>query len=542
MTVTSALEIWGGVECSVVRTADGLRNQLLETGHFERDGDIALMADIGLRTVRYPVLWEMVEEQKGIDDWSWTDNRINLLKAHGIAPIAGLVHHGSGPSWTDLLDPAFPELLAAYAGRVAARYPWIGMYTPVNEPFTTARICGLYGLWHPFGIDEATSLRITVTECRAVALAMKAIRKVNPSAKLVQTEDFGRVFSTPHLKYQAAYENKRRWLSIDLLTGRVTPRHCLYERLIEAGVSPAHLEELAREPCPPDVIGIDYYLTSDRVIDERLELYPDEQVGGNGRENYVDVAAVRSDVPRIFNGLAGRLRELWQRYQLPIAITELHNGCTRDEHLRWFVEGWQVANAARRKGIDIRAVTSWSLFGACDWNSMMTRKAGYYECGAFDSRYKPPRPTSVAHAIDHLSRHGSFDHPVLDRPGWWRKQDHVSHASRPLVLAGFDRQSTEIEECCARRRLRVVPAGSGASQAADVETLGAWGVVSIENSRKARKTGGCACTAHIATAGIFPSRFHRARTGMCLPIRFSILSSTVAPVNCAVYPSRREPS
>ena len=53
--------------------------------------------------------------------------------------IGGLVHHGSGPRYTNLLDPKFPQLLADYAAKVAKRYPWIEYWTPVNEPLTTAR-------------------------------------------------------------------------------------------------------------------------------------------------------------------------------------------------------------------------------------------------------------------------------------------------------------------------------------------------------------------------------------------------------------------
>ena len=43
---------------------------------------------------------------------------------------------------------------------------------------------------------------------------------------------------------------------------------------------------------PPDLIGLNYYLTSDRFLDHRLELYPRELWGGNGRERYADVDVV----------------------------------------------------------------------------------------------------------------------------------------------------------------------------------------------------------------------------------------------------------
>ena len=72
------------------------------------------------------------------------------LRELGIAPIAGLVHHGSGPRHTEPDSArASPPALAEFAAAVAARYPWIEYWTPVNEPLTTARFSALYGLWYP---------------------------------------------------------------------------------------------------------------------------------------------------------------------------------------------------------------------------------------------------------------------------------------------------------------------------------------------------------------------------------------------------------
>jgi dTDP-4-dehydrorhamnose reductase len=46
---------------------------------------------------------------------------------------------------------------------------------------------------------------------------MESVRKVNPRAQLVQTEDLGFVQATRKLAYQAAFENERRWLTYDIL-------------------------------------------------------------------------------------------------------------------------------------------------------------------------------------------------------------------------------------------------------------------------------------------------------------------------------------
>src|SRR5919199_5877649 len=102
------------------------------------------------------------------------------------------------------------------------------MYSPVNEPLTTARFSGLYGLWYPHGRDNAIFLRLLQIQCRAVVESMRAIRDARPNVLLLQTEDVGTAYSTPRLAYQADFENERRWLSFDLLFGRVDESHPLW--------------------------------------------------------------------------------------------------------------------------------------------------------------------------------------------------------------------------------------------------------------------------------------------------------------------------
>ncbi|KAA2235747.1 family 1 glycosylhydrolase [Salinarimonas soli] len=418
------IELWGGLECTIARVGDDYRDQLAETGHRDRPGDLDLVAGLGIRTLRYPVLWESVApDHPERCDFRWHDERFAQLRALGIRPIAGLVHHGSGPRYTSLVDPAFPDLFAAYAARVAERYPWVDLWTPVNEPLTTARFSGLYGHWYPHGHDEATFLRALVVECKATLLAMRAIRRVNPTAQLVQTDDLGKIFSTPTLAYQAEYENERRWLTFDLLCGRVGPGHRFWRTFLDAGVPEADLALLRDGDGAPDIFGINHYLTSDRYLDQRLDRYPEHHRGGNGRHRYADAEAVRVHLPESEIGFAARLRETWARYGRPIAITEVHHGCSRDEQLRWLVEVWNAAHTVRDEGVDMRGVTIWTLFGTMDWSSLLTQRRGHYEAGPFDVRGPAPRRTALAHAAESLAKTGAYDHPVLDRAGWWWRDE-----------------------------------------------------------------------------------------------------------------------
>jgi dTDP-4-dehydrorhamnose reductase len=419
-TATQPLELWGGLECTLARLGDRYMDQTRLNGHHDRPGDLDAFAALGLRALRYPVLWERIApDGLARADWSWTDERLPRMRALGIRPIAGLLHHGSGPRDTDLSQPDFPEKLARFAGAVAERYPWLDHYTPVNEPLTTARFSGLYGHWYPHGRDYGLFLRLVVNQVNGVRLAMRAIRQVNPAAKLVQTDDLGRVLATPRLAYQAAYENERRWLAFDLLTGRFGPDHALW-RDVTAAVPARDLDPLLADPCPPDILGINHYLSGERFLDERLERYPGVEPGGNGRDRYVDVLALRA-VEEGVAGLENLLEEAWDRYRLPIAVTEIHNGSSRDEQLRWLKEAWDAARRLRARGVDTRAITAWSLLGTYDWDSLLTRQDGNYEPGVFDISGGAPRPTALAGMIRDLALTGDADHPALDAPGWWHR-------------------------------------------------------------------------------------------------------------------------
>ncbi|MDZ8079047.1 MAG: family 1 glycosylhydrolase [Nostoc sp. DcaGUA01] len=419
------LEVWAGVECTVNRVGEEYFDQLERNGHATRLDDLDLFAELGIHAIRYPVLWERIAPN-GLEnaDWSWADERLERLRELGIRPIVGLVHHGSGPRDTSLVDPEFPEKLAVFARAVAKRYPWITHYTPVNEPLTTARFSGMYGHWYPHGQDDLTFARALLGECKAIALSMQAIREVVPKALLIQTEDLAKIYSTPKLAYQAEFENERRWLSFDLLSGRVNPTHPMWGYLRYCGINEVELEIFLQNPCPPDILGINHYLTSDRFLDENLENYPPCTHGGNGRDKYADVEAVRVCA----DGLAGPrtlLKETWERYKLPIAVTEVHLSCTREEQLRWLNEVWNAAQELRDRGADVRAVTAWALLGSYDWNSLVTRSAGYYESGVFDLRSPRPRQTAIAKMVRDLATGHKPNHPLLETPGWWHRQERL---------------------------------------------------------------------------------------------------------------------
>jgi dTDP-4-dehydrorhamnose reductase len=477
------LELWGGVECTVNRVGDEVYDQLVATGHCDRIGDLHLIAGLGIRTLRYPVLWERHD-----GGWSWADERLERLRELGIRPIVGLTHHGSGPPHLSLVDPDFAPGLAEFAHEVAERYPWVDLWTPVNEPNTTARFSGLYGLWHPHARDALAYGHVLTNQCRAVVLAMEAIRSVNPGAQLVQTEDLSKTHSTPALAHQAAHENERRWVTFDLLCGRLGPETEMWRWLAERGFPERELGWFLERNCPPDLLGLDHYLSAERFLDERVERYPGEQVGGNGVDVYVDVLASRVLGPGA-DGPERLAREAWDRYGIPLAFTEAHNGCTREEQLRWLHELWGAARNLRADGVDLRAVTVWSLFGGYGWDKMLTAGLEAYEPGVFDLRAKEPRPTALATMAHGLATRGEWDHPTLPSPGWWRRPERLWYppegpvapapvsVAPPLLVSG-------VEGGAVRQALALAARARGLEYRLgfELDTLRPWAVVDPDGS------------------------------------------------------------
>lgn len=142
-------EIWGGIEGTINRIGNTFRDQLHYSGHYTRTGDIEWISDLGIRALRYPMLWERHQPLKDqCIDWSWAEKQLQKIRKNNITPVVGLVHHGSGPAHTSLYNGNFAIGLANYAHQVASRFPWIEYYTPVNEPLTTARLvaCMVIGI------------------------------------------------------------------------------------------------------------------------------------------------------------------------------------------------------------------------------------------------------------------------------------------------------------------------------------------------------------------------------------------------------------
>lgn len=421
----SSLEVWGGAEYTCNRVEDHYFDQMALSGHDHRVSDLEHFRDLGITSLRTGLLWERHDLDPS---WRWADARMAAMRRSGLRPIVGLLHHGSGPAHTSLIDSSLPQQLAAYAGSVAARYPWIDAYTPINEPNTTARFSCLYGFWYPHHKSRHSFVCALLNQVKATVLSMRAIREVRPDAQLIQTDDVGRIYSTPELASTCDLLNERRWLQIDLLCGRVDHHHPLFDYLQSSGISDDEILWFRDNPCPPSVLGLNYYLTSDRFLDHRIELHHGVPLCDEGR--FLNLEAVRCREEGIA-GFESLLLEADARFGLPTAITEVHLGDSVDQQIRWAIEAWDGALRAREAGAQVVAITFWALLGSYFWSSLVTRDNGHYEPGIFDLRQTANdgelHPTALAELVRQLARGEQPTHLATARKGWWHHESRLTH-------------------------------------------------------------------------------------------------------------------
>src|SRR5919202_1726127 len=183
-----------GIECSYPTIAgpNGRRvrvDELEKTFHYRHwQKDLALVRELGLRCLRYGPPYYRVHAAPDAYDWEFTDLVFAEMRRLGIVPIVDLCHFGV-PDWVgDFQNPDFPELFADYAGAFARRFPWVQLYTPVNEMFITAVFSAKYGWWNEQRTDDRSYVTAIKNVVRANVLAMQAILRVRPDAIFIQSE------------------------------------------------------------------------------------------------------------------------------------------------------------------------------------------------------------------------------------------------------------------------------------------------------------------------------------------------------------------
>jgi beta-glucosidase/6-phospho-beta-glucosidase/beta-galactosidase len=328
-------------------------DELEKCGHYKFwQKDFDLVQELGIEYLRYGPPIHTTWLGPGKYDWTFADLTFNDLLRRNIMPIVDLCHFGV-PDWLgNFQNPDFPQLFAQYAGDFARRFPWVQLYTPVNEMFICAEFSALYGWWNEqLASDQAfvTALKYIV---KGNVLAMHAILAVRPDALFIQSESSEYFHAeNPEAIKPAELMNAKRFLSLDLNYGRRVDSD-MYEYLMDNGMTRAEyhffLENNLRHQC---IMGNDYYRTNEHRV------RPDGSTVASGE---------------IF-GYHVITTQYHDRYQLPVMHTEtnLWQGPNGDEAVNWLWKEWANVLRVRNDGVPIVGFTWYSLTDQVDWDSAL---------------------------------------------------------------------------------------------------------------------------------------------------------------------------
>jgi beta-glucosidase/6-phospho-beta-glucosidase/beta-galactosidase len=355
MTLSPPFLFATGIENSSPIVGSGkLRiDEMKKCGHYERwQEDFALVEDLGIRFLRYGVPLYRTFLGPESFDWSFADEAFEDLRKRNIAPIADLCHFGV-PDWIgDFQNPDFPMLFAGYARSFAERFPWIQLYTPVNEMYITATFSALYGWWN----EQLSSDRAFVTALKNIVkanvLAMQAILDVRRDAIFIQSESSEYYHAEdPKAIGPAEIMNARRFLSLDLNYGRRIESE-MYEYLMDNGLTREEyhffLENRMKQHC---IMGNDYYITNEHRVSADGNTWPSGEIFG-----YAEITW-----------------QYYDRYRIPVMHTEtnLREGDGGEDAVNWLWKEWANVLRVRNDGVPITGFTWYSLTDQMDWTSAL---------------------------------------------------------------------------------------------------------------------------------------------------------------------------
>ena len=338
-------------------------DEMEKCGHYSRwREDFECVRELGIKHLRYGPPYYSVHLGPGQYDWSFTDEVFNALRAMGIHTITDLCHFGV-PDWLgNFQNPDFPHHFAEFARAFATRYPWIRMYTPINEIYIAATFSAQYGWWN----ERLSSDRAFVTAlkhlCRANVLAMRAILDVQPNTTFIQSESSEYYHAeSPRCLHHSQVLNEKRFLSLDLTYGQML-NVTMYEYLLDNGMTRDEyhwfVDNHVKARC---VMGNDYYVTNEHLVHE------DGTTSASGE---------------IF-GYYVITHQYYTRYRLPVMHTET-NICEPDS-VRWLSKEWANLFRLRLDGVPLVGFTWYSITDQMDWDSALRDDVGHVnQLGLFD--------------------------------------------------------------------------------------------------------------------------------------------------------------
>lgn len=336
-----------GFECSTFIWKDGQRKDYVAlTGHDRHlRQDYSRVMDLGIGVVREAIRWPLVDQGDGRYDWSSVEPVLETAGACRVTPIWDLCHYG----FPDGLDPfshagrdQFIRYCEEAAALVCRRTPPPHFFTPVNEITFFSGAATDMGWMYPFARGRYDEFKLAL--CRMAIEGVKAIRRVDPQARMVHVDPL--IYEVPpedrpdladdawRDTYDKAFEG---W---DILYGRLHP---------ELGGSPQIL----------DIVGVNVYNFSQA-----------ELAMGGKREILAPQDPRRKP-------LSEMLMYAWERYHRPLIIGETSGW--QDHRAEWLRDTMEECLRALVSGVDLQGVCLYPCVDIPDWNTGEWAQIGIFD-------------------------------------------------------------------------------------------------------------------------------------------------------------------
>jgi beta-glucosidase/6-phospho-beta-glucosidase/beta-galactosidase len=333
-------------------------DQMEQCGHYKHwRTDFDCVEEMGISFLRYGPPLHRTWLADGKFDWCFADLTFQDLRKRKMMVIADLCHFGV-PDWIgNFQNPDFPVLFARYAAAFAERYPWVQLYTPMNEMFVCAVFSALYGWWNEQQKNHQAFVNALKHIVKANVLAMRAILNVRPDALFIQSESSEYFHAeSPRAIKPAEIMNARRFLSLDLNYGRRVDSE-MYEYLTDNGMTRDEyhffLRHKLKQHC---VMGNDYYITNEHRVTADGNTHPAGEVFGYAVITW----------------------QYYDRYRLPVMHTETNRaqGAIGDEAVCWLWKQWANVLRVRNDGVPMVGFTWYSLTDQIDWDTALREQNG----------------------------------------------------------------------------------------------------------------------------------------------------------------------
>jgi hypothetical protein len=383
------------------------KDTLSLTGHYELpQRDFKLIRELGVQHFRYPIPWHRIERQPGSYDWGFLDRVLpSIQDDFGLTIIADPLHHTSYPAWLHrgFLDDRFVEHYTRFVEVFAERYPMVQSYTPFNEPTCTLDFCGFRGFWHPYGTADWLFVWMLEHTARAYAEVVHMLRAKNSQTQILHVDTFEHHAPLDEASLaRAHFLNERRFLFEELVLGKVTPTHSLYDYLVNHGFSARGLDWHQGHPIQIDERGGNYYPLNE------------EQLRG-GRTFHAP-----SHNPRGFAQVAG---DYAARLAQPLSLTETNIQGSVSDRITWLKYMVEQAELLGQHGIPLRQFAWYPLFDCAGWHCLLQGDnwprdpQGIFPCDANWNRL----PTELSSYYQRLAKGGR----ARELPAYTFRQAHT---------------------------------------------------------------------------------------------------------------------